>query len=300
MRIVIKICIVASFITITTENVKASYLLYEVARKSPRIMQRTISRFSSSTVKRFMGSQSQTHWSEEESALFIKHGNCFVPNREKQINILTSLIPHDSSKAIEVVELCSGAGLISRSILKKFIHANLLAMDLSETMLAKTIENLSAFRDRVKTKQFNLSEKEWRKEFTSPIDVFVSSLAIHHLDDEEKLQLYRDLYPNLNTGGALLIADLIRPNSKIGFELAASNWDEETCLRSEKLMGNDEAYRAFQKLEWNYFRYPDDDPIDKPSPILHQLKWLEEAGFKGVDVFWLHAGHAIYGGYKIE
>jgi hypothetical protein len=38
--------------------------------------------------------------------------------------------------------------------------------------------------------------------------------------------------------------------------------------------------------------------MDHPSPFLDQLNWFEAAGFQQVDVFWMQAGHAIYGGYK--
>jgi hypothetical protein len=46
------------------------------------------------------------------------------------------------------------------------------------------------------------------------------------------------------------------------------------------------------------YRYPDQDGIDKPSRLLDQLKWLEQAGFADVDVFWMQAGHALFGGQK--
>jgi hypothetical protein len=32
--------------------------------------------------------------------------------------------------------------------------------------------------------------------------------------------------------------------------------------------------------------------------LLDQLKWLEGAGFVDVDVYWMRAGHAIFGGRK--
>ena len=38
--------------------------------------------------------------------------------------------------------------------------------------------------------------------------------------------------------------------------------------------------------------------MDKPSGLFEQLGWLEAAGFEAVDVYWLKAGHAIYGGQK--
>jgi tRNA (cmo5U34)-methyltransferase len=38
------------------------------------------------------------------------------------------------------------------------------------------------------------------------------------------------------------------------------------------------------------------DPVDHPSPLFAQLRWLSEAGLGDVDVYWLQAGHAIFGG----
>jgi tRNA (cmo5U34)-methyltransferase len=31
---------------------------------------------------------------------------------------------------------------------------------------------------------------------------------------------------------------------------------------------------------------------------MDQLEWLELAGFSCVDLFWMRAGHAIFGGWK--
>jgi hypothetical protein len=45
----------------------------------------------------------------------------------------------------------------------------------------------------------------------------------------------------------------------------------------------------------DYYRHP--DPLDRPSGLFEQLRWLAEAGFTGVDCFWMSAGHAVYGGY---
>lgn len=47
----------------------------------------------------------------------------------------------------------------------------------------------------------------------------------------------------------------------------------------------------------DYGRYFDPD-FDKPSRLVNQLNWLAAAGFTAVDVYWLRAGHAVFGGYK--
>lgn len=46
------------------------------------------------------------------------------------------------------------------------------------------------------------------------------------------------------------------------------------------------------------YRHP--DPVDKPSRLMDQLLWLEQAGWRDVDVYWMRAGHAMFGGRKAE
>ena len=86
----------------------------------------------------------------------------------------------------------------------------------------------------------------------------------------------------------------------ISVKIAAKLWDQETLQRSQTLGFKNEAFEVFKKLEWNYFsgRNAENDLIDKPSTIFSQLKFLEKAGFKEIDIFWMKAGHAIFGGYK--
>ncbi|MCB0021258.1 MAG: hypothetical protein KDE09_25855, partial [Anaerolineales bacterium] len=55
-------------------------------------------------------------------------------------------------------------------------------------------------------------------------------------------------------------------------------------------------YDFFERDAWNILRHP--DPMDMPSPIHDHLRWLADAGFTAIDVYWLKAGHAIYGGQK--
>ena len=63
------------------------------------------------------------------------------------------------------------------------------------------------------------------------------------------------------------------------------------------LTGDLRAYDEFLAERWNLFDHPDPD-IDKPSPLPDHLRWLTEAGYVGVDAFWLRAGHAVFGGYR--
>lgn len=235
-------------------------------------------------------------WTESDSEVFIKYGRCFVPEREKQIEIICDLIPTVSSTNPKIVDLCCGQGLLTEALLNQIPEAEVVAMDVSPTMLQEVKTRLSPFKTRLQVKEFDLPSANWRH-FDEPIHAFVSSLAIHHLDAEQKQTLFSDVNKMLAPGGAFIIADLIMPLQKKSQKVAAKGWDEATHERSLKFEGDLKAYDIFQRLNWNYF-YTLEDPIDKPSPIFDQLKWFEAAGFEGVEVFWLKAGHAVYGGYK--
>jgi tRNA (cmo5U34)-methyltransferase len=125
----------------------------------------------------------------------------------------------------------------------------------------------------------------------------VSSLAIHHLDGTGKRELFRDVYRMLEPGGAFLIADLVMPASEAGLRLAARSWDEAVRERSLRLLGDERAFERFEEEKWNLYRYPDPE-VDRPSGLYEQLTWLREAGFENVDVSWMRAGHAVFGGTK--
>jgi tRNA (cmo5U34)-methyltransferase len=240
----------------------------------------------------------QTHatppsWSESDSQTFIDYGRYFVPERERQIEAICRLIPPFES-LFNVLELCCGEGLLAEAILQRFPNCTLYGYDGSSEMLRQSQQRLTQYANRFRTQQFDLVSNTWRR-FDWPVHAVVSSLAIHHLDDVEKQQLYRDLARIIAPGGALVIADIIQPVDQRGVDLAAFEWDEAVKERAMASDGNLSAFNFFAQQHWNTYRYP--DPVDKPSRLPDQLKWLEQAGFVDVDVYWMRAGHAIYGGF---
>jgi tRNA (cmo5U34)-methyltransferase len=235
-------------------------------------------------------------WSEENSHTFIDYGSYFVPQRETQLDILCRLVPNQAGP-ITLVELCCGEGLLAEALLQRFPSSQLIGFDGSPLMLEKARNRLRAFADRFRPVQFDLAAKEWRNPNIQAAAI-LSSLAIHHLTGIEKQSLYADLYAMLAPGGILGIADLILPAGRQGASIAADAWDVAVRRRSLELDGNLQAFRAFEAQRWNAFRYSDPDDIDHPSSLFEQLGWLEAAGFLQVDVYWLEAGHAIFGGLR--
>lgn len=236
------------------------------------------------------------HWDESNSSDFIDYGDYFVPQRQLQIDTVCALIPLCDDE-VYILDLCCGAGLLSEALLERLPRAIVHGYDGSPTMLEAARQRLARFGDRFVTHLFDLADRSWRS-MQWPIHAVVSSLAIHHLDAQEKLALFKDVYQMLGARGTFVIADIIQPTTQEGIELAGRQWDAMTRQQSLERLGSLGAYQRFLELGWNAFTDPTPDPIDKMSPLLDQLKWLEQAGFSDVDVFWMLAGHAIFGGRR--
>ena len=234
-------------------------------------------------------------WDETDSRQFLALGRFFVPEREEQIATIAAVIPQPGDGLL--VDLSCGEGLLSLALLERFPRARVLGLDLSPAMLEQARGTCAAFADRFEARLFDLADASWRV-FSEPVRAFVSSLAIHHLDGEGKRRLYRDLAAALAPGGAVVIADLVLPATPAAQALAAAAWDESVRRRSLALAGDLEPYQRFVDLRWNLWAETEPDPVDHPSPLFAQLRWLEEAGLAGVDVYWMKAGHAVFGGIR--
>ncbi|HEY3588318.1 MAG TPA: class I SAM-dependent methyltransferase [Myxococcaceae bacterium] len=237
----------------------------------------------------------QPGWDETDSHEFIDLGRFFVPDREEQIAAVLGMIPDPGDGLL--VDLCCGEGLLSRALLERFPRARVLALDLSPTMLAQARATCADPSSRFDTSLFDLADGSWRT-FPEPVRAFVSSLAVHHLDGAGKQRLFADLAAALAPGGALVIADLVEPATAAARELAAQMWDDAVRRHSLELAGHLGPWEKFRAKRWNLYADPEPDPIDHPSPLLDQLRWLEAAGLQGVDVCWMKAGHAVFGGVR--
>lgn len=238
----------------------------------------------------------ETFWTETNTQTFLDYGRYFVPGRERQMETICGLIPSPPEGA-QIVELCCGEGLLAQALLERFPGAALLGLDGSPEMLAAAGRRLAAFGERFQPRHFDLARSEWRADIRDAHAV-VSSLAIHHLDGQEKQQLLADVYEMLSPGGVFVIADLIAPVGKQAEAVAADAWDWAVQQRSLELDGDLRGLEFFQQERWNLYRYFDPDDIDKPSSLFDQLRWLADAGFAAVDAYWMQAGHAIFGGRK--
>lgn len=238
-------------------------------------------------------------WSEEESAQFISLGRMYTPRRDEILETFLDLIPFQPDDSFTGIELGTGAGWLSEGILRRFSSVRMIGFDGSEAMRSTTSRLLVPFGSRAEVMPFRLESQVWRVSLPSPLHLVVSSLVVHHLDGEGKRHLFHDMYTKLAPGGAFLMCDVVEAANKQGRIQMARSWDVEVLRNSRALVGNKSGYDQFVSDEWNMYAFPvTSDDIDHPSPLTDQLRWLANAGFTGIDAWWVRAGHALFGGYK--
>ncbi|MEW5961442.1 MAG: class I SAM-dependent methyltransferase [Chloroflexota bacterium] len=238
---------------------------------------------------------SQDTWTESDSELYQRLAPVAVPDRAGQMAGLLTLLPFQKDECCRIVEVGCGEGLLAMALLDCFPQARLTALDGSAAMRAQATARLQPWGDRVTIQPFDLAATGWLA-CVEGAEAVLSSLCLHHLDGPQKQTLFKALSQRLSRRGALLVADLVAPQRPEARQLFAADWDRWTRRQSLAETGSTDLFKTFVETEWNYFYF--DDPVDTPSPLFDQLLWLKEAGFEGVDCFWLQAGHAIYGGYK--
>ena len=233
-------------------------------------------------------------WTENDSQTYREIADIAVPRREEMIASLVAAVPFAAGEPVTMLELGSGDGRLAEALLTVFPRATLTALDGSESMRRDASKRLALFGDRARVAAFDVAAVDWWDRMFG-VDLIVSSLCLHHLNDAKKQYLYKAAAERLSPRGALLIADLIEPQHRVSRRLAADRWDGDARAQADAL-GTPELFQRFIETRWNHFRFP--DPDEQPSALFHHLVWLRHAGFAAVDCCWVNAGHAVFGGFK--
>jgi SAM-dependent methyltransferase len=170
-----------------------------------------------------------------------------IPHRLIAETMLMEALPKQVERFLD---LGTGDGRLLAAIRERHPDARGVGFDASEPMLGRAAERFAG--DAL----VELRRHDLRLPLgdTGPADAVVSGLAIHHLADERKRELFGEIHTLLTRGGVFANLDLVS---------AASPWLHERFRRE---IGRTR-----------------DDPSDQLADLSEQLDWLREVGFDEVD-----------------
>ncbi len=170
-----------------------------------------------------------------------------IPHRDIAEQMLLSALPPQITR---FVDLGTGDGRLLALVRSRYSEAEGIGLDSSAPMLDRAQERFNG-DPLVELREHDL---RGRLPGVGASDAFVSGLALHHLEDERKQELFGEVHALLTPGGVFANLDLVRS--------ASSRLHE----RFRREIGRVE-----------------DDPTDRLAELGEQIGWLREIGFSEVD-----------------
>jgi tRNA (cmo5U34)-methyltransferase len=192
-----------------------------------------------------------------------------VPRYAEMLDTLLHYVP-DHVHPTRILELGCGGGNLTERLVARFEQADVHAVDFSAEMLERT-------SDRVRSDRLHTIHSDFRRlDFEAEsFDLVVSTIALHHLDDEAKQDLFADIHRWLRPGGAFCYSDQFAGDTAATYAKHMATWERE----AQALGVTTEEWAAWMQHQRDH---------DHHAPLRAQVQWLEDAGFDSVDCVWRH------------
>lgn len=203
-----------------------------------------------------------------------------VPRYREMLWMILDYIPKDL-KPKRIVDLGCGTGNLSEGIANQYPDAELIAVDLSASILKEASERLKNYSNiKYLNEDFNTLEFE-----AGSVDLIVSSIALHHLTDPQKEKLLKKIYTWLSPNGILIFGDQFAGSTDARYQQHMNNWKlsskgKNVPVSEWKLwMGHQEKHDYHTTVE-NYFT------------------WCKAIGFQNTDVVWRYFLWTVFIAHK--
>jgi tRNA (cmo5U34)-methyltransferase len=205
-------------------------------------------------------------WLDTDSARrWLKTSRELVPADEARRFLVEQVLP---DTVTTVLDLGTGDGALIAAVRERWPAAAAVGLDLSSPLLDRA---RSRFGGSAEVSFLSHDLMEPLPAAVGAFDVVLSSLAIHHLPDRRKRELFDEVFSLLEPGGVFGLLDVVASPTP------------ELHERAQAALG---------------FGDQDRHPSDQPARLEDQLAWLREAGFDHVDCFWKWLELAVVAGTK--
>ncbi len=204
---------------------------------------------------------------------------------------LINTLKFENMDEITLLDLGAGSGILIEKVLKEFPDSKCIYLDYSNEFMDIAMNRLKKYKDRVTYIKSDICD-DWELKINTTPNIITSSSAIHHLLNEDKKKLYYKCYNVLDNNGWFFNIDEMKTLYDDAYQRSLQYWiyhtEELKNIISEDL--NDDYVMVMEKFEgWkNRNVYNTNEPKREGDDIhesfLVQLEWLNDAGFREIDV----------------
>jgi tRNA (cmo5U34)-methyltransferase len=182
-------------------------------------------------------------------------------------------------RAKRILDLGAGSGLLSVLIRDRFPDSTIHLMDFSEAMLELARARLGD-GPRIEYRQADYVNDRWPEDLCA----VVSSLSIHHVEDDCKQAVFRRAFAALKPNGVFINADQFAgPTPELDMRYKALWLEQVRAAGASEQQIADSLYRKRE---------------DRCAPVEDQLDWMRQAGFADVDCWYKENCFAVLSGTK--
>ena len=175
----------------------------------------------------------------------------------------------------KILDLGAGTGLLTEWIIKKYPKAEYTLVDIADGMLDVAKERFKGLNN------VSFKVEDYRNGISGgKYEAIISSMSIHHLDSNEKKELFKSIFNSLEEGGILVNADQVKGEDD----------ESEGIVKGYQLSYIENCSLSREEKDKTYDRIK----LDKMDKMSVQINMLKEAGFKSVDIYYKYYNYVVF------
>ncbi len=235
------------------------------------------------------------YWEQKEKlGKYIGGIRQYFPLASEQLDTIARIINKFNPQINTFLDLGCGGGFMGFFIYELFPDAHGVFVDVSEEMIKKARSENKKYHSDFIVQDF--SKPDWNNSLPENLkfDLVISGYAIHHIENEEKKRLYKQIFDLLNPNGIFLnLEHVLSPTENL--EKLFRNLFDDRMFDYHKHIGDGKTKEEIIEK----YHDPNHAALNRLEFVEKQCNWLREIGFSHVDCYMKIFELALFGGVRM-